>query len=282
MILAALAVAASAASFTGLWDTSYGPMRVSDQGTAAAGRYAHGAGGSLLGSVEKGKWTFKYKEPKGAGEGWFQLSKDGKSFAGKWRPEGRTTWEDWKGTLVAPVPGRKWLVVVEARWEEKLSEREYSYGEMLKAFFARDKNVEVRHRFFNEPEGMKRWLREAVYLPEPVYVYVSSHGEKEGIEPGDGSTVPLQELAAELASADNIKLLHFGSCMVMKGQIPPSRFPISGYTTYIDWNDSAISDFLYLDLMLSRDFSPEDAASQLPAKFPWSKEAGFRFQRPKA
>jgi hypothetical protein len=54
------------------------------------------------------------------------------------------------GVRVAPVPGRKWLVVLEAHYENNLAEQEYSFGQMLKAFFARTPEVQVRHRFFHD------------------------------------------------------------------------------------------------------------------------------------
>ena len=42
-----------------------------------------------------------------------------------------------------------------------------------------------------------------------------------------------------------------------------AAFPISGYTTSVDWAGSAILEFTYFDMILSRGMAPADAAEQV-------------------
>ena len=43
----------------------------------------------------------------------------------------------------------------------------------------------------------------------------------------------------------------------------PAPFPISGYTTSVDWGGSAILEFTYLDMILSKALAPAEAAAHL-------------------
>lgn len=96
-----------------------------------------------------------------------------------------------------------------------------------------------------------------------------------------------------LRGADALDLMHFSSCLVGQdsekafGDIP---FPISGYTTRIDWAESALTEFIYLDMMLEKGLPPAEAAEQLlrlvrfagDEPIPGSpyQPAGFRFFAP--
>ncbi len=40
------------------------------------------------------------------------------------------------------------------------------------------------------------------------------------------------------------------------------RFPISGYSTAVDWDASALADFQYLSLILVHELAPEEAVRQ--------------------
>ena len=96
-------------------------------------------GDAVEGDLEGRTLKFKYKQPDGEeGEGTFELAPDQASFAGTWkgRKAGKESGGQWTGTRVRPEPGKQWLVILEARWEHGLEEPEYSFGEMLKAFFA--------------------------------------------------------------------------------------------------------------------------------------------------
>lgn len=48
------------------------------------------------------------------------------------------------------------------------------------------------------------------------------------------------------------------------------RFPISGYTTTVDWDASAISDFIYLSMLLIRRMDPVEAVRQTYQAAPYT------------
>ncbi len=293
-----LSAVAEAHGFAGLWESSFGRVRLVQDGKNINGCYSFTGGSSISGTLEGNKLTFKYKEPQAEGEGWFQLSPDGNSFSGKWRATGTSKWSDWNGRRVEPKPGIIWLVVVEARWESSLAEQEYAFGNMLRAFFTRTPRVQVRHRFFTDEASLKRWCGEVTYLAEPVVLVISSHGNAKGPQ-ADGKTVPAKALGETLRYATNLKLLHFGGCEILKGNAgeeliasvnKANRFPVSGYRTCVDWAGSAVIEFTYYDLILARGMSPAAAADQLARMLPFSRDngvagsaygqAGFRLIKP--
>ena len=102
-------------------------------------------------------------------------------FTGKWRPEKGDKWTSWTGKRVKNTPNRNWLIILEANWETSLNEKEYSWGDTLKSYFKRFKNVEVRHRFFTGKKSIQKWIREINFIPGPVYLMISTHGTEEGV-----------------------------------------------------------------------------------------------------
>jgi hypothetical protein len=73
-----------------------------------------------------------------------------------------------------------------------------------------------------------------------------------------------------LRHAAGLQLVHLGSCLVMAGPAPAEirkasglNIPVSGYTRVADWAGSAVIDFAYLDLVLSRRLPPAEAVAQL-------------------
>jgi hypothetical protein len=154
-------------------------------------------------------------------------------------------------------------VVLEANWERDLEQEEYSFGVMLRTFFARTPHVKVRHRFFGDEVEFRRWCAELPYLAEPVVLHVSSHGTTEGVTCG-GKTINAKALAECVKDIGDLRLLHFGACMVAGGDVPKqmhealgpaATFPISGYKNVADWGGSAVIDFTFLDLMFSKRFA---------------------------
>lgn len=279
------AATAARASFDGLWKTSYGPMRLGVNEKRVVGTYEFAGASHIAGTLnDKGEFEFRYDQPDGEkGTGTFELSPDGKSFQGRWAREsgggGR-----WRGERVEPTPGRVWLVVLEENWEESLAEPEYSYGQMLRSFFTRLPDVQVRHRFVHDRADFRRWVSEVAYLPEPVVLYISSHGSARGVNLGS-DVIDADTLIESLRDVHQLRLLHFGSCEVMSGDLPrklasarapEERFPISGFTKTADWAGSAIVDFTYLELVLGREFAPRDAAKQTLrlVKFAGEERAG--------
>lgn len=267
-------------SFAGAWNTSYGTMRLVEEssgGTSAhvSGFYLFGGRAAIEGQRVGRVLDATYVEPDGTrGRAVFELAEDGASFHGRWRAGLAEPLElddsragRWQGTRVVPVAGRTWLVILEAHWEESLGEHEYSYGEMLRAFFERVPAVEVRHRFFHDRADLERFCHELAGLVEPVVLYISSHGSPAGVAVGretiDGATI-----GRALADAGTLELLHFGSCEVLSGDepgkllaavAPHASFPISGFRAPADWAGSAIVDFTYLALVLEQGLSPAEA-----------------------
>lgn len=269
--------AAAAATFDGVWSSTYGPLRLTQDGQAVRGFYRMGDGrfADLSGTVRNDRLEFRYDEQGVKGAGHFDLAPDGAGFAGSWTSDAGQQ-GDWTGARVAAMPGRVWLVILEARWEESLADREYAYGTMLAAYFARIQNVECRHRFFDDADSLARICSEIPFLPGPAVVVIASHGSEEGLSVGSRS-ISAGEIAACFARADNVSLLHFSSCLIMAGKLPADiskrlppgiSFPMSGYATSVDWGASAAAEFLYLDLILARDLEPADAVKRLVALLP--------------
>jgi hypothetical protein len=280
------AAAASAQNFQGLWDSNYGRIRLAQTAQRVHGAYAYANGSSIDGTVKNGRFVFRYREPAAAGEGWFELAKDGRSFTGKWRADGAQTWENWSGKRVVPAPDRSWLVIIEANWEQSLTDHEYSFGQMVKSFFTRVPAVQVRHRFFSTAPELEHWLREVPYLAEPTVVVISGHGLEDGmLDSRQGNPIKPDVFTRTLRYADNVKLLHLAACLTLKGGYADqilrglgrtTNFPISGYTTDVDWAGSAVSDLLYYQLLLEHQLAPKEAIRQLLLMMPL---AGSRAQK---
>lgn len=284
--------------FDGVWETSFGLLRLVQEEDRVFGFYTGGGETCTVeGRLEGGRLTFRYQEPRARGEGYFELAGDGHSFQGEWRPDGFEAWSGWLGRRVRPVPGLIWLVVIEAHWQRHLTDKEYSFGHMLHEYLARLPNVQVRHRFFNNETGLRHWCSDLMYLAEPAVVMISTHGTTEGLAV-HGQTISPETIVDSVRYADNIRLLHFSSCLIMheearrlvKGLRDLNRFPISGYTTSVDWGASAVIEFTYLDLILAKGLSPNAAAEQLVRLLPFAghegdpgavyRAAGFTFLPP--
>lgn len=274
--------------FGGLWRSANGPMRLTQTRDSVRGTYSWGGTpGTIDGTAKGNKLTFTYRESHTGkdgkpadvtGSGTFTLADDASSVGGTWKPTGGTTEQPWPTSKrVQPQPGKRWLYIVEQNWEGSLNEKEYAFGSMLKTFFAGSEQVEVRHRWFTSTESLQKWLREVVYVAEPVVVVVSSHGSEKGPNAGKG-TATAKEVATAVRGASNIQLLHFAACEVMKGTFgadlhkelgADATFPVSGYTTCVDWAGSAVSEFLFYDFILNRGMDPEQAMKQLIKAMPY-------------
>lgn len=262
--------AEDAAGFCGLWKSRHGMMRLMEKDGRVTGCYKHRGLAEIEGTVSQGVMTFSFREPNGdTGTGEFRMGKDGAAFSGTWKPHKGEGGGEWNGTKVPAVKGRKWLVILEAHWEKNMQEQEYAYGNMLRQFFTRVPQVMVRHRFFDEKEDFSKWCEDLPFFNEPVVFYVSSHGKENGITVGkhvlDGAFIGKQ-----LRYAPEVKLVHLGACLAMAGEVPHeirkaagTAAPVSGFTKVADWAGSAVVDFTYLDLVLSRNMKPADAVRQL-------------------
>ena len=254
--------------YEGVWESSFGLLRLIQENDRVIGFY-EGLGSSHIdGRVDGDQFNFRYQEPACAGDGKFTLAQDGSSFVGQWKPDGGTKWEQWNGRRLAHVFDQVWLVVIEAHWQRHLMDTEYSFGNMLREFFARVPSVRFAHRFFNNETGLRQWCRDLMYIPGPVVAVLASHGTAEGLTV-QGQTIRPQAITESLQHADNVLLVHLSACLTMqdgglvKELSEHLRIPFSGYTTSVDWAASAIAEFTYLDLILSKGLAPADAAAQL-------------------
>lgn len=257
--------------FEGIWETTFGLMRLVQEPERVFGFYEGVGPSTLEGRREKTKFTFRYREARAQGEGYFELAPDNSRFEGQWRADRAPQWAPWIGRRLAPVPGLVWLVVIEAHWQRSYLEKDYAFGNMLREFFTRLSHVNVRQRFFEDESGLERWCRELMYLPEPVAVVLASHGNEEGLTV-QGRPLDTGRLAESLRYADNVLLLHFSSCLMLQDSPTAGLartlqqsvgFPISGYDRSVDWAGSAMIEFHYLDMVLGRGLAPADAAEQV-------------------
>ncbi|MCX6979180.1 MAG: hypothetical protein NTV08_00230 [Verrucomicrobia bacterium] len=268
-------------NFSGVWKSSYGMMRLTQQGNAVEGCYMMSGTARVSGTVNGDRMVFTYRELDGTtGAGEYKLSAERDKFEGRWKADGGKGGGAWTGTRVLPQAGRVWLVVLEARWESSLREQEYSYGEMMRQFFTRVPTVAVRHRYFTGRADFAKWCEELPYINEPMVFYIASHGNEKGITVGkevlDGTFIGTQ-----LRDAASVKLIHLGSCRTMAGTAAQDirkasklPAPVSGYTRTADWAGSAVIDFAYLDLVLSRHLSPAEAVRQMKDSVSFAGEQG--------
>lgn len=251
--------------FDGLWDTSFGRMRLRDHGDRIEGTYNGAGRATITGRREGDRFAFRYQEPKVGGEGWFAIDGDMSAFSGQWRADGAAAWEDWTGKRVVPQAGREWLVVLEAHWQAGIAEPDFAFGFMLRELFARLPRVAVRHRFFDGAQGLLHLCEELTYIAEPVVLVITSHGEPDGVSVG-GAIIDTQRILSALSTAETLRLLHFSCCLIGQdahGVLASAPFPVSGYLTSVDWAQSAMTEFIYLDMILGKHLSPPEAANQL-------------------
>ena len=285
--------------FSGSWETTYGTLVLSQEGSSVSGYYVMSGMCTVEGTIDgSGRLVFTYTEPSASGEGWFDLSEDGTAISGEWRADGSSVWAPWEGTRSgAGDESARWLVILEAEWQSGMDEPEYSFGEMLAAFFARVEGVRVRHRFIHDRSDLQLFALEAASLPGSVYLLLSCHASESGISLAD-ETLDGRAIAEALAPCRNLALLHFSSCLVMGGGLPgrimSSRndwnddFIISGYTKSVDWAGSAIIEFFYLDCMLEKGLPPAEAARAVLGTLDyagespggWMDAAGFTWIEP--
>lgn len=262
----------SVPDFAGVWQTTYGNMFLEQNGEEVSGWYSYGGMSSIEGTVgDQGRFTFTYDEGAVTGQGWFQLSETGNSFAGEWRAEGEARFSTWEGHR-SIGEASTWLLVLESEWQESLSENEYSFGEMLQAWLGRLPDLEIRHRFVHDAEDVILVCAEAAMLPGDVYLVFASHGTEEGISLNGGTVTPRQ-LARAVSVIPSLKLVHFSCCLVMAGGTDEAvisartdwdqDFAVSGYTTSVDWGGSAIIEFYYLNQILSNGMTPLEASKAL-------------------
>jgi hypothetical protein len=278
--------------FDGLWDTSLGRLHFVQDGARVRGISEHDATVRIEAEGEdSGRVPFRLEAAQAKGHGFMELDAPGYAFGGEWVQEGLPP-QQFAGRRVLARPGLTWLIVMEAHWQRALDDNEYAFGRMLHELFARVPWTLVRHRFYHDEASLLHWCRQLVYLPEPAVLVITGHGESNGLTVG-GTTIAMPAIVDALRLADGLKLLHFSACLVGQdaGQaLAVAPFPVSGYTTSVDWAQSALTEFIYLDMILEKGLAPAKAAEQLLAlvRFSGSEQipgspyrpAGFCFFEP--
>jgi hypothetical protein len=273
----------ASAGFDGVWQTDFGRMRLVEEGEDGRvhGLYELGEGSSIEGKRDGPRLTFTYREPNVSGEGRFLLADDALSFQGEWRPSGAGTWQPWHGVRVRPGPAT-WLVVLEVPWHAIGADRDYSFGAMLREFFSRSNHIQVRQRFFTNEDSLSRCLRELSLIPEPIVLLIATHAQANGIHLG-GKTIGADLFVDGLSLIPDLRLLHFSACLLMQDAevfeswrtlSQEQGCPISGYASSVDWAASAILEFTYLELILSRGLPPGEAANQMHQLLTFAGDSG--------
>jgi hypothetical protein len=278
--------------FDGLWDTSIGRFRFIQDEAHVQGSCEHDATLHLEADIDGGgRFSFRLEGLRVKGRGFVELDRLGYSLGGEWTQDGLPA-QPLAGRRVLPRPGLTWLVVLEAHWQRMLDDNEFAFGRMLHELFARVPWALVRHRFYSDEASLLHWCRQLLYLPEPAVLVITGHGETNGLTV-EGKTIAMPAVIDALGRADCLRLLHFSACLIGQdaGQaLNTAPFPVSGYTTTVDWAQSALTEFIYLDMILEKGLAPARAAEQLLAlvRFSGTEElpgspyrpAGFRFFEP--
>ena len=286
-------VAGPHSAWDGVWETSFGRLRLVEEPDRVLGFY-DGAGPSRIeGEIEDGRLVFRYEEPQArrrllrAGRGWPELRRP---MASEAMPE----WATWVGRRVRPVPGRTWLMIVEAHWQRSVAEGEYSFGGMLREFFARSSDVAVggvstTRRVCNAGAASccTSRNRRSCWCPATAHPKASTCM-------AEPSTPAASSIACGTRTTFSCCTSHRAWCCTRSSRAtspaglsmgPP--FAVSGYTTSVDWGGSAVIEFTYLDLILTKGLTPAEAAAKLPCLIRYAGDdapddspyaaAGFRF-----
>jgi hypothetical protein len=249
--------------FDGVWYTTIGTLRLVQDGARVAGHLDNGA--SFEGRLDNGRLGFRELAQGPKGEGWLALGAGEFELTGEWKGDDGAEVIPLEGRRAMPQPRATWLIVLEAHWQRSLAEREFAFGDMLDEIFARLPHVNVRHRYFSDEASLMHWCAALQFLPEPVVLVITSHGEPEGLFV-NGKIIDSRKVIETLQLADSLRLLHFSSCLVARNggaNLANPLFPVSGYTVSVDWMASALTEFTYLDMILGKGLAPEAAAEQV-------------------
>lgn len=254
--------------FDGLWDTSLGRLRLVQEGERVWGSSELDASVRLEGDIEAdGRLPFRVEGATLKGGGHLDIDDAGYLLDGEWTEDGQSPGAV-RGQRAMPRPGFKWLVVLEAHRQRALDDNEFALGRLLREQLAPLPWTMVRHRYYDDAAGLMRWCRQLLYLPEPSIVLVSGPAATVAAMGGDAATSPAA-IVDSLRYADGVKLLHLSAPASLAGQdaarlLNDAPFPVSGYTSNVDWAQCALLEGIYLDMILDKGLTPEHAAAQLP------------------
>ena len=97
--------AAGCSAGNGTWNSDYGTLTLTTNGTSVSGTYDYDGGkitGTVSGNTLKGTWSQQpsYQPPSDAGDIQFTFNTDG-SFSGQWRYGSSGDWQPWNGTCAS-------------------------------------------------------------------------------------------------------------------------------------------------------------------------------------
>lgn len=187
LILTGAACSSEMPDFGGRWETTYGPMTLTQEGDRVTGLYVMGGTCTVEGEGERLRTADLHlcrtlRDRRGLVRTLRRRHEDLGAVACHWLDRlGLVGGFQERGG----VEGTKWLVILEAEWQTGMSEPEYSFGEMLATFFARVGNVRVRQRFIHDRSDLEKFALEAAALPGSVYMLLSCHATEDGIALAD-------------------------------------------------------------------------------------------------
>jgi hypothetical protein len=256
--------------FDGLWDTSMGRMRLVQEAGRVWGTSETDAAVRLEGSLEPGgRLPFRLEGASVKGTGYLELDALGYLLEGEFSGDDQPA-SVIGGQRAMPRPGVACLLVLEAYRQRALDDSEFALGRALRELASRLPWTVVRHRFYDDEAGLLRWCRQLLYLPEPSVLVVIGREETGGAGGAAvGQQAGLAGIVDSLRFADSLKLLHLSSSASLAGQetgrsLRETPFPVSGYTGSAAWDECALAEMIYLDMILNKGLTPDKAAEQLP------------------
>jgi hypothetical protein len=256
--------------FDGLWDTSMGRIRLVQEAGRVWGTGETDATVRLEGSLEPGgRLPFRLEGASVKGTGYLELDALGYLLEGEFNGDDQPA-SVIGGQRAMPRPGVACLLVLEAYRQRALDDSEFALGRALRELASRLPWTVVRHRFYDDEAGLLRWCRQLLYLPEPSVLVVIGREETGGADRAAvGRQAGLAGLVDSLRFADGLKLLHLSSSASLAGQeagraLRETPFPVSGYTGTAAWDECALAEMIYLDMILNKGLTPDKAAEQLP------------------
>ena len=150
------------------------------------------------------------------------------------------------------APRANGVFCLEGAWERRLDDRTSVLPSL--ELLERVGHIRYIHRDVGTEEELYHYLEKWAQRGYRSYsvLYFAFHGVSGGVRVGRG-VVPLSELAGKLEGTASGRVIHFGSCSVMRDRRAVDEFQratgakaIVGYRKDVDWVESAALDLLLL------------------------------------
>lgn len=146
----------------------------------------------------------------------------------------------------------KSILVLESPWDDS-SVKSYSVWPFINEF-SNVMGVSAFYRSFSDKESFSHWVKifnNEDSIKYPKLLYVAAHGGNNRIE-GLKNGINKKTIINELKLAENIKFVHFGSCLFGSSRnledlllAVPSLQWAAGYKESVNWIDSTMFDILF-------------------------------------